>query len=286
MKKIVHSIGMTVLKNGNNRHSSLHNERIALTAYPYQGRFLKPCLHPSAFQSVCRSMCDALHASTWEWTYTMCLGLYVSECGLLSQWQSSLFLCVGFKYVCVTHCLRSCLPCFQLSWLLGGSGRASFSLPSSERKQKKQQPPKLISDCKTSSLSLQFWTLYHKGYHFYQHSFLNPNKIPVMKLGGKEKNQNNKKHSSTSAFFSIGIICLRCWTWQGGQKISMCCSVAEQLFNSTWIIARRFHVSLQEFSPILQLVVFCPAERKKKGFHASVATVTFVLLWIRSWLNL
>lgn len=106
----LHSIGMTVLKNGNNRHSSLYNERIALTAYPDQGRLLKPCLHPSAFQSVCRSMCDALHASTWEWTYTMCLGLYVSECRLLSQWQSSLFVCVGFMRHSLPQKLSSLFP--------------------------------------------------------------------------------------------------------------------------------------------------------------------------------
>lgn len=142
-RDFLHSIGMTVLKNGNNRHSSLYNERTALTAYPDQGRLLKPCLHPSAFQSVCRSMCDALHASTWEWTYTMCLGLYMSECRLLSQWQSSLFLCGGFMHICVTHCLRSCLPCFQLSWLLGASGRTSFSLPSSNGKKKQSSSVKL-----------------------------------------------------------------------------------------------------------------------------------------------
>jgi len=32
----------------------------------------------------------------------------------------------------MTHCLSSWRPCFQLSWLLAGSGRASFSVPSSK----------------------------------------------------------------------------------------------------------------------------------------------------------
>lgn len=223
---------MTVLKNGNNRHSSLYNERTALTAYPDQGRLLKPCLHPSAFQSVCRRMCDALHASTWEWTYTMCLGLYVSECRLLSQWQPSLFLCVGFIYVCVTHCLRSCLPCFQLSWLLGGSGRASFSLPSSGGKKQ----------LKSSKVKLQ-----------HQHTL-----ISVLDLASKRQIS-----SISNSRYEIGKkVCLRCCPW--GTKMSMWYVVAVQLFKFTWIIARCFHVSLQEFSPILQLVVFCPEERTTK----------------------
>lgn len=50
----------------------------------------------------------------------------------------SIFECISsfvtwFQCKCdITHCLSSCRPCFQLSWLLGGSGRASFSLPSSK----------------------------------------------------------------------------------------------------------------------------------------------------------
>lgn len=62
---------------------------------------------------------------------------------MLNSWKGwrsciSIFECISslvtwFECKCdITHCLSSCRPCFQLSWLLGGSGRASFSLPSSK----------------------------------------------------------------------------------------------------------------------------------------------------------
>lgn len=87
---------MTVSKNGNNRHSSLYNERIALTAYPDQGRLLKPCLHPVRFR--------------------VCVGLCAMLCMLLRG--STLTLCAWLcMQVSVDYCLSDSLPCLCV-WVL------------------------------------------------------------------------------------------------------------------------------------------------------------------------